>query len=54
MDRCVKGMLISVLLQLFLMVFPSVPRTVSKSVSVEQDEYLNCNDVSPTKCPLNI
>jgi len=54
MGLCVKGMLISVVMELFLMVFPSVPSTVSKWVSVEQDEYLNYNDLSPTKFPLNI
>jgi hypothetical protein len=30
------------------MVFSSVPRTISKWVSVEQDDYLNYNDLSPT------
>jgi len=47
-------MLISVLMKLFLMVFFSVPRTISKCVSVEKDDYLKFNDLSPTKFPLNI
>jgi len=41
MDQCVKEMLISVVMELFLMVFPSMPRTISKWESVEQDKYLN-------------
>jgi hypothetical protein len=37
------------------MVFPSSPpRTISKWVSVEKDEYLNYNNLSPTSFPLNI
>jgi len=47
-------MLFSVVMELFLMIFPPLLRTISKWVSVEQDEYLNCNDLSPTKFPLNI
>jgi len=54
MDLCVKGMLISVLMELFLMVFLSMPRTISKCVSAEKDDYMKCNDLSPTKFPLNI
>ena len=36
------------------MVFPSLRRAISKWVSVEQGEYLNYSDLSPTKFPLNI
>jgi len=49
MDQCVKGMLVSIVMELFLMVFPSLPRAISKRVSVEQDGYLNYIDLSPTK-----
>jgi len=31
-------------MELFLMVFPFMPRTISKWVSVEQDDYQNYND----------
>jgi hypothetical protein len=43
MDQCVKGMQISVVVELFLIVCP-LPRVISKWVSREQDDYLNCND----------
>jgi hypothetical protein len=48
-----RGILVSVVMELFQMVFPSLPRTISKWVSVEQDEYLNYKDMSPTQFPLN-
>jgi len=51
MDSCVKVMLISGLMEFFLMLFPSVPRTVSKCVSVEKDKYLNYTDLSSTNIP---
>jgi len=41
-------------LYLYFFTFPSLPRAISKWVSVEQDEYLNYNDLSLTKFPLNI
>jgi len=47
-------MLISVLMELFLMVFSFMPRTISKWVSAEHDDYQNYNDLSPTKFPVNI
>jgi hypothetical protein len=31
------------------MVYPSLPATIPKWVSAEQDEYLNCNNLSPTR-----
>ena len=36
------------------MVFPFMPRTISKWVSAEHDDYQNYNDLSPTKFPVNI
>jgi len=47
-------MLISVVMELFLMMFPLLLRTISKCMSVQQDDYLNYNDLSPTKFPVNI
>jgi hypothetical protein len=40
MDKCVKGLLISVLMELSFIVLLSVPRTISKCVSVEKDDHL--------------
>jgi hypothetical protein len=54
MDWCVKVMLISFVMELYLMVFSSLLRTISKCVSVEQDDYLNYNDLSHTQIPVNI
>jgi hypothetical protein len=54
MDWFVKRILISFVMELFLMVFSSLFRTLSKSVSVEQDEYLICSDLTPTQIPVNI
>ena len=41
MDKCIEGMLFSALMELFQMVYPRLPRTISKWVSIEHDEYLN-------------
>ena len=41
-------------LYLYLFTFPYLPRIISKWVSHEQDEYLNYNDLSLTKFPINI
>jgi hypothetical protein len=54
MDWFVKMMMISFLMELYLMVFSSLLRTISKYVSVEQDDYLNYNDLSHTQIPVNI
>jgi len=49
----VNRMLISVIMEIFIMVCPSLPRAVSKCVLHEQGDYLNYNDLSPTKLPVN-
>jgi hypothetical protein len=54
MDYCVNRMLISGIMEIFIMVCPSLPRAISKCVSREQGDYLNYNDLSPTKFPVNI
>ena len=41
-------------LYLYLFTFPSLSRAITKWVSREQDDYLNYNDLSLTKFPLNI
>ena len=53
-DWCVKGMAIEVVMEIFQIVFLSLPRSISKWVSVEQDEYLNYSDLYRTYFPLNI
>jgi hypothetical protein len=53
MDWCVKGMSISVIMKLFQMVFSSLLRIIFSWVSVEEDEYLNYSDLSPTQMPVN-
>ena len=47
-------MLISVVMEIFQMVFLSLPRSISKWVSVEQYEYLYNNELYLTNFPLNI
>jgi hypothetical protein len=54
MDWRVKEMLISFVMELFMMVFSSLLRTISKCVSVEKDEYLNYSDLSHTRIAVNI
>jgi hypothetical protein len=54
MDWCVKGLSISFVMELFLMVFYSLLRTISKCVTVEKVGYLNYNDLSPTQISVNI
>jgi len=41
-------------LYIYIFTFPSLPRTISKWVSREQDEYWNYNDLSLTKFHFHI
>jgi len=54
MDQCVKGMLVSVVMEPFQVVLPSFCLPISKWVSGERDEYLNYKDMSSTNFLLNI